>query len=182
MRIVLGYPPSVAWRRKVLPWFSVRDLSACLRGAAVPLGSSVLRCSWSLRWGHLSQVGTVFFLSPRSWRRLSLLLVGLVPGLRVGSPASGWRCVLRHAFVLEAIPPHRLVLLLRTGFLFSGPGWCGRLQTFSFSYVFLRDVVTLWVNSVFLSLLIANEGLHWWLFLFRYSHPYWGRVVFIRPL
>ena len=44
----------------------------------------------------------------------------------------------------------------------------------SFSYVFLRDVVTLWVNSVFLSLLIANEGLHWWLFLFRYSHPFWG--------
>ena len=22
--------------------------------------------------------------------------------------------------------------------------------------------------------MIANEGLHWWLFLFRYSHPYWG--------
>ena len=39
-------------------------------------------------------------------------------------------------------------------------------STVSFSYVFLRDVVTLWVNSVFLSLLIANEGLHWWLFLF----------------
>ena len=113
----------------------------------------------------------------------SLLLVGLVPGLRAGSPASGWRCVLRHALVLEAIPPsHRLVLLLSTGFLFSGPGWCGRLQPFSFSYVFLRDVVTLWVNSVFLSLLIANEGLHWWLFLFRYSHPFWGRVVvFLRP-
>ena len=32
----------------------------------------------------------------------------------------------------------------------------------SFFYVFLRDVVTLWVISVFLSLLIANEGLHWW--------------------
>ena len=64
LRIVLGYPPSVAWRRKVLPWFSVRDLSACPHGAEVPLGSSVLRCSWSSRWGHLSQVGTVF--SPRS--------------------------------------------------------------------------------------------------------------------
>ena len=37
MRIVLGYPPSVAWRRNVLPWFSVRDLSACLVG---------LRCLW----------------------------------------------------------------------------------------------------------------------------------------
>ena len=38
-------------------------------------------------------------------------------------------------------------------------------------------MVTLWVNSVFLSLLIANEGLHFWLFLVRYSHPFWGRVV-----
>ena len=65
-RIVLGYPPSVAWRWEVLPWFSVRGMSACPSGAAVPLGSSVLRCSWSSRWGHLSQVGTVFFLSPRS--------------------------------------------------------------------------------------------------------------------
>ena len=55
-------------------------------------------------------------------------------------------------------------------------------STASFSNVFLLDVVALWVNSVFLSLLIANEGLHWWLFLFRYSHPFWGRVViFIRP-
>ena len=54
-------------------------------------------------------------------------------------------------------------------------------STVSFSFIFLRDVVTLWVNSVFLSLLIANEGLHWWLFLFRYSQPFWGRVVvFIR--
>ena len=131
MRIVLGYPPSVAWRRKVLPWFSVRDLPACPCGAAMPLGSSVLRCSWSSRWGHLSQVGTVFFLSPRSYRRLSLLLVGLVPGLHAGSPDSGWRCVLWHALVLEAVPPsHRLVLLLCTGFFFSGPGWCGRLQPF----------------------------------------------------
>ena len=55
-------------------------------------------------------------------------------------------------------------------------------STVSFSSVFLRDVVTLWVNSVFLLLLIANVGLLWWSFLFRYSHPFWGRVVvFIRP-
>ena len=66
LRMVLGCPPSVAWRRRLLPWFSVRYLSACPRGAAVPLDSSVLRCSWSSRWGHLSQVGTVFFLSLRS--------------------------------------------------------------------------------------------------------------------
>ena len=89
LRLILGCPPSVAWRRRLLPWFSVRYLSACPRGAAVPLDSSVLRCSWSSRWGHLSQVGTVFFLSPRSWRLLSLLLVGLTVGLRAGSPASG---------------------------------------------------------------------------------------------
>ena len=65
-RIVLGYPPSVAWRREVLPWFSVRGMSACPCGAAVPLGSSFLRSSWFARWGHLSQVGIVFFLGPRS--------------------------------------------------------------------------------------------------------------------
>ena len=48
--------------------------------------------------------------------------------------------------------------------------------------VFLRDVVTLWVKSVFLSLLIANKGLHWWLFLSDVANPFWGRVVvFIRP-
>ena len=40
----------------MLPWFSVRALSACPRGAAMPLGASVLQCSWSSRWGHLSQV------------------------------------------------------------------------------------------------------------------------------
>ena len=34
-------------------------------------------------------------------------------------------------------------LLLCPGFLFSGPGWCGRLPPCSFSSVFLRDVVTL---------------------------------------
>ena len=47
LRMVLGCPPSVAWRRRLLPWFSVRYCSACPRGAAVPLDSSVLRCSWS---------------------------------------------------------------------------------------------------------------------------------------
>ena len=57
------------------------SLSACPSRTAVPQGSSVLRGSGSSRWGHLSQVGAVFFLSLRSYRRLSLLLVGLVPGL-----------------------------------------------------------------------------------------------------
>ena len=54
LRIALGYPPSVAWRWCVLPWFSVRALSACPRGAAMPLGASVLQCSWSSRWRDLS--------------------------------------------------------------------------------------------------------------------------------
>ena len=59
---------------------------------------------------------------------------------------------------------------------------CVGASTVGFSCVFLRDVVTLWVNSVFVSLLIANEGLHWWLFLSDVAEPFWGRVVvFIRP-
>ena len=45
------------------------------------------------------------------------------------------------------------------------------------STVYLRDVVTLWVSSVFLSLLIANEGLQYWLFLSDSAYKFWGRVV-----
>ena len=56
-RIVLGYPPSVAWRWEVLPLFSVRGMLACPSEAAVPLGSSVLRCSWSSRWGTCLRSG-----------------------------------------------------------------------------------------------------------------------------
>ena len=73
----------------------------------------------------------VNFLWPSLRLRLSLLLVGLVPDLRAGSPTSGWRCVLRPAFVPEAIPPsHRLVLRIRAGFLFYGPGVCGGFNRF----------------------------------------------------
>ena len=49
-RLILGCPPSVAWQWRLLPWFFVRYLSACPRGAAVPLDSLVLWCSWSSRW------------------------------------------------------------------------------------------------------------------------------------
>ena len=115
----------------MLPLCSVEGLSSCPIGAEVPLGSSVLRGSWSSRWVHLSQVGPVVFLRPRSERSLSLHLMSLVPDLRAGFPTSGWLCVLRHALVQEAVPPsHRLLLLLRTGFLFSGPGLSGWLQPF----------------------------------------------------
>ena len=43
LRLILGYPPSVAWQWRLLPWFFVRYLSA------VPLDSLVLWCSWSSR-------------------------------------------------------------------------------------------------------------------------------------
>ena len=59
---------------------------------------------------------------------------------------------------------------------------CVGASTVSFSCVFLRNVATLWVNSDFLSLLIMNEGLLWWLFLSDGANPFLGRaVVFIRP-
>ena len=50
-----------------------------------------------------------------------------------------------------------------------------------FSCVFLWNVVTLWVKCVFSSLLIVNEGFHWWLFLSDVATQYRVKVVvFIR--
>ena len=46
---ILGCPPSVALLWWLLPWFFVRYLLACPRGAAVPLDSLVQWCSWSSR-------------------------------------------------------------------------------------------------------------------------------------
>ena len=99
-----------------------------------------------------------------------------VPCLRLTLCSSAWVSLGGSPFFPQVGPaPSHGVPLLWTWLVWEA-------STVSFSYVFLRDVVTLWVNSVFLSLLIANEGLHWWLFLFRYSHPFWVRVViFIRP-
>ena len=57
LRLLLGYPPSVAWQWRLLPWFFVRYLSACPRGAAVPLDSLVLWCSWSSRWVTCLRLG-----------------------------------------------------------------------------------------------------------------------------
>ena len=42
LRLILGYPPSVAWLWRLLPWLFVRYLLACPRGAAVPLDSLIL--------------------------------------------------------------------------------------------------------------------------------------------
>ena len=45
LRFILGCPPPVASLWRLLPWFFVRYLLACPRGAAVPLDSWVLWCS-----------------------------------------------------------------------------------------------------------------------------------------
>ena len=45
LRFIFGCPPSVASLRRLLPWFFVRYLLACPRGAPVPLDSWVLWCS-----------------------------------------------------------------------------------------------------------------------------------------
>ena len=45
LRFIVGCPPSVASLWRLLPWFFVRYLLACPRGAAVSLDSWVLWCS-----------------------------------------------------------------------------------------------------------------------------------------
>ena len=126
----------------MLPWFSVRHLSAWVpRSCGVHGLHDGVTC---LRSGLCSSSVRDRNEDFPSWWVWFLALVR-------GSPASGWHCVLRPALVLEAIPPsHRLVLLLHTGFLFSGPGWCGRLQPFPSMHSF--RMCTLWVNSVFVTL------------------------------
>ena len=47
LRFILGWPPSVALLWRVLTWSFVRYLLACPHGAAVPLDSWVLWCSYS---------------------------------------------------------------------------------------------------------------------------------------
>ena len=70
------------------------------------------------------------------------------------------------SFSQVAPAPSRWVPLLWAWFV-----WVA--STVSVSYVFLRDVVTLWVHSVFLSLLIVNEG-HIGDGPFRFSQPFLG--------
>ena len=62
-RLILGYPPSVAWQWRLLPWFFVRYLSACHSWGCSASGflGPVVFLVFTL--GHLSQVGSVFFLS-----------------------------------------------------------------------------------------------------------------------
>ena len=74
-------------------------------------------CSWyflGLSWGSFLSLPVV--TDGLGW---------LLPALRAGSPTYGWRCVLRCVLVLVAVPPSlRLVLRIRTGFLFYGPSVC----------------------------------------------------------
>ena len=94
LRIALGYPPSVAWRRGVLPWFFCQGLVGLPSWGCVASGCLSPAVFMVFAMGSPVSGRAVFFLSPRSSQSLSLLLVGLVPGLSAGSPASGWSCVL----------------------------------------------------------------------------------------
>ena len=120
LRFILGGPPSVASLWRLLPWFFVRYLLACPRGAAVPLDSWVLWCSSSscsvtyLRSGLCSS-------SVHDRDVAFPPLVGFAFGSSCGSTTSGCRCELRLALVRTAVrPSHESVLILQPGFLFSG--------------------------------------------------------------
>ena len=136
----LGFFPlasSVGWWLEVVevyPWLS------SLRSFAVEVVTLVLcqvlvglpswRCCASgllgpvvflvFMLGHLSQVWSVFFLSPRSW--CCFPSFGWVCfWSSCGFTTSGWRCGLRLALVRTAVlPSHGSVLILQPGFLFSG--------------------------------------------------------------
>ena len=82
--------------------------------------SKLLVFSWTLYWGSFLSLPVV--TDGSGW---------LLPALRAGPPTYGWRCVLRHAFVLVAVPPSlRSALRVRTRFLFSGPGVCEGFPSF----------------------------------------------------
>ena len=88
LRLILGYPPSVAWLWRFLPW----SLSGTCRLALV--GLQCLWIPWSCGVPGLSvgsPVSGLVCVLPQSAivTLLSLLLVGLTFGLRAGSPASG---------------------------------------------------------------------------------------------
>ena len=95
------------------PWALVRPTLSSLR-LWIPMvsWSQLLVFSWPLYYDSFLSLPLV--MDGSGW---------LLPALRAGSPTSGWRCVLRHALVLVAVPPSlRSALRVRTGFLFSGPG------------------------------------------------------------
>ena len=151
----------------MLPWFSVRVLSACPRWGCI--ASGFLGPAMFMVFAMGSPVSGRDCVLPQS---AIVTKTFLLSGGFGSWPSCGVPC-LRLALCSSACvspggcpsssqvgpAPSHWVPLLWTWLVWEA-------STVSFSYVFLRDVVTLWVNSVFLSLLIANEGLHWWLFLF----------------
>ena len=86
--LILGYPPSIACLWRLLPWFFVRYLSACPRGAAVSLDSLVVWCSWSSRSVTCLRSG-LCSSSVRDHDVVFPPLVGFAFDLSAGSPASG---------------------------------------------------------------------------------------------
>ena len=183
-------PPSPAL---VMGWFghtSVAPPAAPVCWALV--GSVALFCRLGLLCALPCRVfacGFPWFRGPSSWCFLGLFTVVLSSRFHWLRMAWGGCCL---RFVQGPLPQAGAVFLacVSLGGCPSsqvGPArshwvpllwsWCAcGLPQFS-SCVFLRDVVTCWVNRVFLSLLIANEGLHCWLFLFDFANSSWWRIV-----
>ena len=141
---ILGCPPSIASLWRVLTWFFVRYLLACPHGAAVPLASWVRWRSYTSCWvtylrsGQCSSsvhdrdvafpslVGFAFRLSAVPLPQADAVGFGLCWSARLSDLLTGRCC----SFTLDS----------------SSLAWLmgGSLLPFSFSSVFLRDVVTLW--------------------------------------
>ena len=129
---ILGCPPSVASLWRLLPWFFVRYLLACPRGAAVPLDSLVLWCSCL----HVrSPVSGLVCVLPQSTivTLLSLLWVGLLLALVRGL------CLRLTLWASACVGPPGCPAFSSLD-LVDGGGF-HRVPS---PLVFLRDVVTLW--------------------------------------
>ena len=172
-RIVLGSPPSVAWPWEVFPWF--------LSGTCwlTIVGLWCLGVPWSCGGPVFMVRSTVsgrdcVFLSPRSSRSLSLLWLGLgswpscgVTSLRLALCSSACDgsggCP---SFWQVGSAPLLWVPLLRAGCVWGFHPFASPASSFGMWSPF--------GSRVSLSLLIANEGLHWWFFLSDVATPLWG--------
>ena len=180
-------------------WSHVCDPSCCY----CVLGSCGVSVALFCRLGLLRALpcrvfacGFPWFRGPSSWCFLGLFTMVLSSRFRWLRMARGGCCL---RFVQGPLPQAGAVLLACVSlggcpsFSQVGPArshwvpllWtccaCG-LSQFPPPHVFFWDVVTRWVNRVFLSLLIANEGLRCWLLLSVFATPFWWRiVVLLRP-
>ena len=179
LRLILGCPPSVAWQWRLFPGSCQVPVGLPSWGYSASgfLGPVVFRV---FTLGHLSQVRSVFFLSPRSWRCF---------------PSCWWVWLL--AFVRGPLPQADAV-----GFGWRGSGWLSSLLTGrSCSFALGSSSLDLvgvggfhrapsplssfgmWSPFRVNSVLIVNEGFHWRWFLVRCRLPIRGCVVvFLRPL